>query len=205
MDFTLLIFRPTTLLLTMLILSGTSFSSHSESLSLSSLSDIPELRSKQGYLLIDLDINQTKPSLKLKRLTRNTDYLEQYNPQENTQRKHTLRIENNINGMHVVALAKGIYQITQLNVPYFNLPYRLDTDNKRQWRFRIEEGKINYIGKLSIAKERSTSNIDAKLINRLASDMQHINDTVSLFPEKLSLGSGMGYRDDFLDSLLTEE
>jgi hypothetical protein len=94
-------------------------------------------------------------------------------------------------------LPKGKYQILEIKVPYFNLPYRKYTADNPLWRFEIEEGKVNYIGKLEVEKQRTTNYAEIKRLNRIITDYDEIKTS---FPELLlsyPLVNGMAIRDDF--------
>ncbi len=94
-------------------------------------------------------------------------------------------------------LPRGKYQIMEIKVPYFDLPYRKYTEDNPLWRFEIAEGKVNYIGKLEIEKKRTTNYAEIKRLNRIITDYDAIKKS---FPELLQsypLVNGMAIRDDF--------
>ncbi len=103
----------------------------------------------------------------------------------------------NKNQWLIKTLPQGNYQIQEIKVPYFNLPYRKDTENDLLWRFKIEAGKVNYAGKLEIEKKRTTNYVEIKRLNRIVTDHDEI---LKSFPELLGqypLVNGMAIRDDY--------
>ena len=95
-------------------------------------------------------------------------------------------------------LMAGDYQVTSVNVPAFNLPYRVDVSKEPGWMFRIEAGSASYIGHLVIEAERNTSSVSVRLSNRLAAELTAVRQASVSLPGLPSLVSGHGHRDDFL-------
>lgn len=166
------------------------------------------LQKSMGYLLVSLDVSGTAPSLKLFKISSDpssigrSDYARLLRSAKKTSKKITLNLKDKKQGFYVLPLPRGVYQITRVSAPYFDLPYLMATDNTRDWRFVIEEGRLNYIGNLYIAKERTSKNITAKLQNRLASELSEINRSLSSLIKVTPLAIGVGVRDDYYRDLL---
>ena len=191
-------------LLTVLIFPAFS-QANTSNLTLTIASELTALDPRKGYLLIDLETDSTAPSFTFKKLRSRQRYQVDKQSTSKSITSYKITVKNKANGLYLLSLPPGLYQITQVNVPFFNLPYKFDTDNRRHWRFYIEQGKINYIGKLAIAKTRSTSSVDVKLLNRLATDKERIDDQIARLLDTMPLVSGMGFRDDFLELLLLKD
>lgn len=175
----------------------------------------PPLEKGMGYLLVNLDVSGTAPSLNLFKVSSDlssidlpsidqSNYARQLRSSTRKSKSITINLKDKNQGFYVLPLPQGVYQITRVSAPYFDLPYLKSTDNTRDWRFSIEEGKLNYIGDLYIAKERTSKNITAKLRNRLASDLSTINSTLSPLLSTTPLSIGVGVRDDFYRHLLQQ-
>ena len=95
----------------------------------------------------------------------------------------------------------GNYQITNVNAPFYDLPFSLTTRNRASWRFAIEADKINFIGEISIAKARATNTIDVNLHPRIAVHYQRIGHELAELLTRYPLVSNLGYRDQFLTTL----
>ena len=195
--------------------------SHAQTATLYTADSLPELKRKQGYALIGVDSGETESFLvinsfesrgfrarrddtDMKLLAQpalSVDELMEYI--QGLACKSDLRVElaGKDLGFYFMMLPAGIYQVTEVSYPYFNLPFRLDTTREREWRFYVEEGKVNYIGQLKLARERSEDAVDVNLINRLAADYEHITATYSTLLDQFPLTSGIYLRDDFLDYL----
>jgi len=164
------------------------------------------LTKKQGYLLIDLDVNGSAPSLVYQQLSaRDQKYLAAGQQARLLGKEKTMDLKDKPAGFYLAKIPAGLYQITRVNAPYFNLPFRVDTSSRREWRFSIEPGQINYIGKLVIDKKRSTQYVDIDLVNRIATNKADIENQLSTLLENFPLRLGVGVRDDFLTSLSDEQ
>lgn len=159
-------------------------------LTLQSPNDVAPLRRGEGYLLVDLDVDGIAPSFEFIQ----TRPVSKYIPQK-------VNLAEACCGLKLLTLPAGYYQITRVNAPYFNLPYRLETSGKQEWQFSIQAGSINYIGKLHIAKERTARTIDTTLSTRIATDIDRIHDELTPLLIDRPLRSATGYRDDFLSEL----
>lgn len=162
----------------------------------------PPLGSREGYLLLELEAGGTAPSLRFA-LIRSFDqgYPQHDKPLQARGPQQLLALKGYQKGYYVLALPAGLYQVTRVEAPYFDFPFRLGTDGDPLWRFRIEAQKTNYIGQLVIHGERTSKAVDIKLINRLAAGMQEIQQSLRSLPGQPPLVSGSGTRDGFLSAL----
>ena len=176
--------------------------SHAQTATLYTADSLPELKRKQGYALIGVDSGETESFLVINSFE-SRGFRARRDDTDMKLSKSDLRVElaGKDLGFYFMMLPAGIYQVTEVSYPYFNLPFRLDTTREREWRFYVEEGKVNYIGQLKLARERSEDAVDVNLINRLAADYEHITATYSTLLDQFPLTSGIYLRDDFLDYL----
>ncbi len=164
--------------------------------------NIEPLKSRHGYLLIKLQLSGAAPSIEYSKIrSLNQSFLTKNQQVKTYGNKFILELKNKSYGYYLQVLPAGLYQITRLNVPYFDFPFRLNTNHQRDWRFNIEAGKINYAGKLVIEKERTTKQISVRLLNRIATDKAEIELTLKDLIENTPLISGSGVRDDFYEIL----
>ena len=151
-----------------------------------------ELKKRYGYLLVYLDVEGVAPSIEYAKVSGSKSTSKNY------PRARALDLKNKEKGFLLLPLSKGSYQIVRVNVPFFNLPYVVDISTDPEWHFTIESGKINYIGRLVIEKERTDKNVNIKLLNRIAFDYEEINKTYANVISHYPLVVSKGYRDDFL-------
>ncbi|MCO7224144.1 hypothetical protein [Pleionea sp. CnH1-48] len=172
---------------------------------LSTIEEAASLKVGYGYLLVDLDVGGTGPSIEFVRLkTGDKLYLGQKQKYAVKGDKKLIRLSQDKQGFYVTQLQEGLYQITKINAPYFDLPYKLSTDRDRRWRFSVEAGKVNYIGKLVIKKKRSTKYVGVDLVSRIATDKDRIKSLLTKLPEQVLLRHGTGFRDDFYSTFIDE-
>lgn len=174
------------------------------SLSLVKLAQMSELSGSQGYLLIDLNLGGVAPSFIFAKVRSNKTNAKDVKLKSSQLKDFTsIGLKNKSNGLYVIALKSGLYQISQVNVPFYDLPFRYETDNRREWRFRIESGKVNYIGQLLVEGERHVDKVTVRLLNRIATDKVRIERELSKIPFAYSLVSSPGVRDDFYSELVS--
>lgn len=171
-----------------------------KTVSLTEASHALELRSGEGYMLLKLEAAGPAPSIELEHIG-GLSIKHDVKSGSRSRQRLKINLKDRADGFYVANLKEGTYQIVQVNVPYFGLPYWLDTDNRRIWRFSVKMGVVNYIGNLTIAQERSVDSVTAHLTNRLAMELPLISELIAKFPVKTTLRNGVGYRDDFLDAL----
>ncbi|WHI52824.1 hypothetical protein P3339_08700 [Microbulbifer sp. MLAF003] len=171
-------------------------------LSLVSYENPPDLGSRQGYVLVKLDVDGTAPSIEFFKLYSNgSTYLESGKKTRlRKNNRYHISLKGKPSGYYLMAIPSGLYQITQINAPYFNLPYKLDTSSRRTWRFHVEAEKTNYIGSLFIGKQRKSDSIEVYLKNRIATDFNEIQASLGSLTELYPLVSGTGVQDVFFNS-----
>lgn len=163
---------------------------------LSPVNQAPKLSSSEGYVLIDLDASGTAPSIEFVRLGKvDIDYTEDTASKRLSSNVFNLKATER--GLYIGKLKPGAYQITQVNAPYFGLPYILSTSDLKTWRFTIKKGRINYIGTLVVEGERSKENIETYFINSLAKRYNRIIESTKYLEMEFPLTMGTWYRDDF--------
>ena len=160
------------------------------------------LKKDQGYLLVKMDVEGVAPSLTVDRLrNKGGSFLDENESVRLLDEIFTIKLKDVGKGFYIMNLKAGLYQVTSVNVPYFNLPFRLDTSEEVTWRFSIHEGKTNYIGTLFVDKERSSQLVNVALFNRIATDKGTIETKFSGLLSQAALRNGTGVRDDFTQLL----
>jgi hypothetical protein len=96
-----------------------------------------------------------------------------------------------------INLPEGLYQITQVDVPHFDLPYKINTNNQDVWRFRVHRNKINYIGTMKVSPIRSKNTVDTVWLNQFATHLVALQTIVADADIGLPIVHGAGYRDPF--------
>ena len=159
--------------------------------------DIP-LDEDYGFLLIKLAIAGNSPTIQYRSVkSKNGQYLQQGEALKLRGDEEVIDLSNTEDGFYYLPIPEGLYQFTSVNVPYFDLPYVLDTTETPSWRFSIVAGQINFIGTLELAKERDVDSINVKLFNRLATNADELSQLLANDLQQLPLRSGAGLRDDF--------
>ncbi len=162
--------------------------------------EVQALESDQGYLLIFLNCEGVSSSIEFSKF-RGRKKSSEYFKKLKFYKNYIVSLENKEKGFYLLPLIEGNYQIKKVNIPFHDLPYQRTTKNNRSWRFGIERGKINYIGELNIAKERSSNSADINLINRLAFHKEKINKQLANLLVDYPIANNLGYFDDFLMEL----
>lgn len=161
-------------------------------------SEAKPLKKGHGYLLVKMDVTGVAPSLTVDGLSNEGAlYLDSSEARKYEDDEFTIALKDVAKGFYLLSLPAGLYQVTQVNVPYFNLPFKLDTSKNTAWRFGIAEGKTNYIGTLFVDKERSSELVNVALYNRIATDFETIKTNYSALLVNAELRNGIGVRDDF--------
>lgn len=99
-------------------------------------------------------------------------------------------------------LPQGLYQITQVDVPHFDLPYKISTDNSDVWRFRVEANKINYVGTMKVSAIRGKKVVDTAWLNQFATHLHELQSIVDKSDIPLPIGLGTGYKDPYFTILM---
>lgn len=162
--------------------------------------DIEPLPRNHGYMLLGLDIGGTAPSFEYALLRGSkTDRKRKID-----RKRKTIELKGKDNGFLLIPIRKGPYQITKINAPLFDLPFRVDTKNSK-WQFTIEPNKINYIGHLNIAKKRKSRSVDVGLSNRIATDITKISAEFSELITQYPIITSLMLRDDFYEFYTNKE
>ncbi|SMF61124.1 hypothetical protein SAMN02745866_03963 [Alteromonadaceae bacterium Bs31] len=150
------------------------------------------LGESQGYLLIELDVGGVAPSMKyaMRRSSRSLG------------EERTLALNTIDQRFYLIKLRKGVYQVTQVLAPLYDLPYRLGAEQSSYWQFKIEPGKINYFGRLHIKPERLTDYVEIRRLNYIAASYDDIQDYIKTNSIPYPLSLAFAYQDDYLRELL---
>ncbi len=164
------------------------------------------LKKHQGIVLLEIDVDGTSSSLEFSQLrVSGQSYLKAEQKPQTNKKTHILNFSGIPAGYYFFKAPAGLYQIKQIKVPYYNLPFRLDTENRSVWRFSVEPQKINFIGRLEIEKARAERSVRVELINRIATNQQEILERSRHNFPMLPLRNGVGVRDDFFLTLNNSE
>lgn len=166
----------------------------------SALQVAPPLDENQGFVLVDLDVGGKAPSIEFVKLRYSKKAKEgEKQKYDRSTDNRVISLKNLDNGLNVLALPPGLYQVIKVNAPFFDLPYILDTKGKKSWRFRVQSGAVNYIGRMVIEQERGKDFINVNLLKRFATNQTQIEQAVTEHFPTLDLKMGFGQRDDFND------
>jgi hypothetical protein len=148
--------------------------------------------------MLYVNVSGIAPSLQFSKIkTKKTNYLLS-DEEISYGRDYFLDLKDIKQGFYFVPMFAGVYQMTRVNAPFYDLPYWLSTKNESEWRFAVEESHINFIGEINIAKERGKDSLNIHLLNRTATYHAEILEQIALMPQQLPLKAKPGYRDDFL-------
>ena len=162
--------------------------------------ELPAISEKQGYLMVYVNVDGIAPSLNIAKVdTKNTDFV--VGKTDDFTKKYRVELKQKAPGFYFIPMFSGVYQVTRVNAPFYDLPYWLDTDNQADWRFAIVAGKVNFAGEIYIAKERGTLVIDVHLFNHFAIYHEQIFKEMEQVPSTLSFAVKPGYQDDFFKEL----
>ena len=104
--------------------------------------------------------------------------------------------------MHLIKLPRGAYRWLDIEVPYFNLPYRLSFEDEDRWAFQVQSQRINYAGSLQVGERRGTSSIDVRWINRTAEVYSLLREAHPELLSRYGLVYAGEHPDDFLQHLI---
>lgn len=150
------------------------------------------LAKNEGLLLLKLDIESDLAIMTIRKLGQRTTSIE-------------VKLAATNGKWLVKALPKGDYQILDIRVPYFDLPFVKSTEKNPAWKFTIAEGKLNYTGEIKIEKERTEDFVSIHKYFRPAYHLTQIQQDLSQFLSQYPLASGKSLRDDFVDSSVIEK
>ena len=147
---------------------------------------VKKLSNGQGYLLLDLNIKHPVSSIKFVR--------------SDSSRGKGVQVPSLPIGRHLMLLPikKGTYQWDTINVPHYDLPFRVNVRDDERWSFEIQKKTINYIGQLIVEKDRGTRYVPVRWLNRAASSLEEIKEKYGDLLLKYPLAFSGHARDDFL-------
>jgi hypothetical protein len=157
--------------------------------------DLPR-RGRLAQALIYLDVDSLAPSIKIQRLNMDIEDLDDLAFDEELSSsfirvRWTISLKGFKKGIYSMPLKSGVYQIVQVNAPYYNLPFELSTEDDPRWRFRVYPNSMNYIGHLKISKERDAENVESYFLDRFYSDKEEIDAEISRFPQPIKVVHGV--------------
>lgn len=141
----------------------------------------------EGLLLLKLDIEANSAIMTIKKVGRRESAIE-------------IKLEANNGKWLLRPLAQGKYQIVDIKVPYFDLPYIKDTEKNPRWQINISPGKLNYAGEIRIEKERTKDFVNIRKFYRPAHDRIELQRDLASLLITYPLANGTGLRDDFANS-----
>ncbi len=100
--------------------------------------------------------------------------------------------------LRLVKLRVGKYAWGSVEVPYFDLPYRLSLADQKRWQFTVARDQLNYLGMQFVGETRATSSIDVRLINRTAEVRALLLENHPELLNRFELTYSGYYPDDFL-------
>lgn len=149
--------------------------------------EAPKLSKSDGLLVLSLEIEGVQASIKYRRITT-----------VESQPIRKIILKSDKSNFFIEPLPKGQYQITSVNIPFFDLPYVVDTSEDPRYQFTIKPLAFNYVGHLFINKERSSKSVDVRLLNRIASNKATIEEVYHNILEQYQLVDGSGVIGNFL-------
>ncbi len=139
----------------------------------------------EGLLVLDLDIKAPSAVMSLQKIGRTSSTLE-------------IKLVSDNGRWLIKALPKGDYQITEIKVPYFDLPFRKDTGKNPAWRISIQADHLNYAGRIEVEKERTEDYVAINKHNRMIADLPTLQKDLASLLTTYPLVNGSGMRDDFI-------
>lgn len=165
----------------------------------------PTLKRDQGFVLLELAAEATAPKMHISRLRyRGTEPPEEAKRRTSSGRDQIIRFGDQPSGHVLLRLREGWYQITELDAPFFELPFKLDTSGDGLWLFGVFAGKTSYVGRLEIAKERQTEYVDVTLESRIATRYDDITREFDAVLGVAPLVHGRAIADPYFDLLVGE-
>jgi hypothetical protein len=161
-------------------------------LSYANTSPLPDITKNDGLLLLKLDVESDLAIMTIRKLGRKSSVRE-------------IKLVSTNGKWLVKSLPQGEYQIVDVKVPYFNLPYIKSTEKNPSWKFIIKAGKLNYAGEIKVEKERTEDFVKIHKYFRPAYHLTQIQQDLSNYLSQYPLASGTGLRDDFVDGSIIEK
>lgn len=152
----------------------------------------PTLAKGEGLLILDLDIKAPSAVMSLHKIGRASSPFE-------------IKLVSDNGRWLIKALPKGDYQIAEIKVPYFDLPFRKDTGKNPAWRISIQAGHLNYAGRIEVEKERTEDYVAIYKHNRMVTDLPNLQKDMTSLLTTYPLVNGSGMRDDFIANFVEAE
>jgi hypothetical protein len=105
----------------------------------------------------------------------------------------------------LIRLPAGSYQWQEINIPYFNLPYRIDLFDDKRWAFRVDAQKVNYAGTLIVHETRASDSAGVRFVNRSSEVVGLLEQKFPELLQQFNLQYSGYNRDDFLGMMLGDE
>ncbi|MDT0594530.1 hypothetical protein [Glaciecola petra] len=100
-----------------------------------------------------------------------------------------------------VNLPEGLYQIVRVDVPHYDLPFKISTNNSDKWRFLIQQQSINYLGTIAVSAVRTKDSVDMLWLNQFAKNLEDLQTRVTASSIVWPINNGIGYKDPFYAEL----
>jgi hypothetical protein len=98
----------------------------------------------------------------------------------------------------LLRLREGSYRWEEIDVPYFDLPHRIDTSDDSRWSFTVKRQKINYAGTLIIDETRASDAVGVRFVNRSSEIVARLREKYPDHVAMLGVRFAGSYRDDYL-------
>ena len=90
---------------------------------------LPPLKGRNGYIVIGVDSGDTESFLVATKLVAHNRKARFIGGKlQTTNKKFRIELAGRETGFYFAVLPPGLYQITEINYPYFNLPFRLSSN-----------------------------------------------------------------------------
>ncbi len=156
------------------------------------------LKKRNGYLIVDLDLQRDTGAITIGRW--------RGSPSASKRKLKTVAELGPLReGRHLylLSLPEGEYAWSEINIPHYDLPHRVDLSQDERWSFSVRAQQLNYSGQLLVNEDRSSDTASVLLLNRIAYSLDDLRTT---FPEAFAaypLRSAGTYRDTFIETFLT--
>lgn len=147
--------------------------------------DVPHLSYSKGLLVLDMVVKRPVSSLEFKKV-------------KSSRRSIKLGAFGVGRVLKAVEVNRGEYQWSEIELPYYDLPFRRVVADDKRWRFHIKPGAVNYVGQIIVGEHRGTDYVDVRLVNRIATEYPEIQQTLKPDLDCYPLVYSGAGRDDFL-------
>lgn len=165
------------------------------------------MKKRHGWALIYVDAQGTAPSFEFKHSYVDLDELVELEYDEELgiaigKQSNFVSLKGLSEGYYLMRLPKGVYQITQFNAPFFNLPFKKHIIDDPRYRFRIHANEVNYIGHLFISKERTQRDAQIEFLDRYATSAKELAELAKILTKEGTLRHSHGIHSFFSISQL---